>query len=426
MKKSIIFVAVALLILAVSCGGGSQRSKNGVFVPDSLLIVPGQRVGDRVMDRKGDCYILCIKKEQYRTAENLGVGSTAKEVTEVFQHIRIDTRDSKGHLSVDDLPDNGGWGNATIYCFHPDGKDLGIEFRISIEEEKPDGPKREWKALEMWVYDTGYPKPDGAFELHSKADNPQEPPVLSPSKIGEFVRPSKEGDEEYGGPYGYTSDPNGQYYNFESAVTYVRYGWWALRWCDESFTATSSQAPTGNIRYDAQNLLNDAEDGGGNRAETWCEGVKGYGIGESVTMTFISKANSIIEDDFVCIDKLLIVNGYAKDKITWKNNSRVKTLRLYVGNRHWCDLHLADIDKPQTFQLPDGLEVFPRKHGIEIPAEGEYAKLVGREPEVKIHVYQTDFRFEIMEVYPGDKYDDTCITGIAIDVSSRPPGWEDE
>jgi len=74
--------------------------------------------------------------------------------------------------------------------------------------------------------------------------------------------------------------------------------------------------------------------------------------------------------------------------------------------------------------LPDDLEVFPRKHGIEIPAEGEFADLVKREPEVKIHVYQTDFRFEIMEVYPGDKYDDTCITGIAIDVSRRPTGWE--
>jgi len=67
MKKSIIFATAALLISAVSCGR-SQRSKDAVFVPDSLLIVSGQRVGNRVIDRKGDCYILCIKTDGGRFA----------------------------------------------------------------------------------------------------------------------------------------------------------------------------------------------------------------------------------------------------------------------------------------------------------------------------------------------------------------------
>ena len=247
---------------------GDEAIRKPVSVPNELVIIPGQQVGDKIIDRKGDYSILCIKTDKYRTAENLGVGSTAKEVTEVYKNHKItiwgENISIGGLYLYDDYGRTG-----IIYCYHPNGMSMGIEFRVK-KERTPDGRIGGWRVTEVRVYDT----------------------------------------------------------------------------------------------------------------------------------------------------------GYAKNETTWKENSRVKTLRLYVGNRHWCDLRLKDTDKPQIFQLPEGLEVFPRKHGAEIPAKGEYAQWVDREPEVKIHTYQTNFRFEIMEVYPGDKYDNTCITGIAIDVSRRPISWE--
>jgi len=118
-------------------------------------------------------------------------------------------------------------------------------------------------------------------------------------------------------------------------------------------------------------------------------------------MSITTKAEIEGRDDEIRFRSLLIVNGYAKDAATWKNNTRVKVLRLYVGDRHWCDLHLEDVIKPQIFNFPDGLQIYPVKSGRKIQAGG----------------FRTDLSFEIMEVYPGDKFDDTCITGIALDVA---------
>jgi hypothetical protein len=231
----------------------------------------------------------------------------------------------------------------------------------------------------------------------------KEPLLLSPSETGEFSRHPKEEEHPY---YEYT--PNGQFYFFESSASPTTSPWSALVAKEITFTATSSLAPAGNIRYDAQNLSI------GSRAVTWCEGVDGDGIGESVTMSITTKTDMIERDRIFRITSLMIVNGYAKDQTTWQNNGRVKTLRLYVGDRYWCDLHLADIIKPQIFEFPSFMHISPAVHGKEIPAAGIFAEIEYGDDNVP--VYRTDLKFEIIEVYRGNKYDDTCITGIAIDV----------
>jgi hypothetical protein len=243
------------------------------------------------------------------------------------------------------------------------------------------------------------------------------PPTLTPVETAEFVRPFGEDEEE--DAYMFHPDPNGKYYHFENFVTGGDSSWDAYWKYEEQFTATSTLAPSGTVRYDANNLRNDRDRAvGGDRSTTWCEGVKGYGIGERIAMRVRTLA-LYERSDGPCFTNVMIVNGYAKDETAWKNNTRVKILRLYVNNKHWCDLHLADVIKPQIFTFPDGLEIFPAISGRQIAPEGIFVKPADAKngydwPESPV-VYQTDLTFEIIEVYPGDKFDDTCITGIALD-----------
>ena len=225
---------------------------------------------------------------------------------------------------------------------------------------------------------------------------------LKPSEIGEFATfdPDNGSDD---GTYPYRADPDGKYFHFEGFVSDGNSQWDTFSVYEEEFTASSTLPASRAIRYDAENLRNDThrEEGGGIRATTWCEGTPGYGIGERIRMSITTKAEIEGRDDEIRFRSLLIVNGYAKDAATWKNNTRVKVLRLYVGDRHWCDLHLEDVIKPQIFNFPDGLQIYPVKSGRKIQTGG----------------FRTDLSFEIMEVYPGDKFNDTCITGIALDVA---------
>ena len=242
---------------------------------------------------------------------------------------------------------------------------------------------------------------------------------LYPTEIGEFATPDNNSESD---TYPYRSDPNGKYYHFEPYVGDGDSQWDAISRYEEIFTATSTLAPSGNTRYDAKNLQNGTfrEDHGGNREVTWCEGVKGYGIGERINMSVRTKTVTEGNDEELCFWWLMIVNGYARNATTWENNSRVKTLRLYVGGNYWCDLHLEDVIKPQEFQLPEHLYIYPGKVGKIIPEKGAFSKPIdnsGYQGDINKPVYQTDLTFEIIDVYPGKKYDDTCITGIALTVS---------
>ena len=242
--------------------------------------------------------------------------------------------------------------------------------------------------------------------------------VLTPSEIGEFAREMTQADletEMYSGAENYLPEPQGMFYNFDSFTTGGDSSWDCMVY-QEEFTATSTLAPQGNTRYDADNLRNCKSkeayiQGSGNRSVTWCEGVPGHGIGERVTMRVTTKA--ITPDNIVSFHSIMIVNGYARNETTWRNNARVKILRLYVGDRHWCDLHLSDVIKPQIFELPDDMRIMPHTSGKKVEQPREWRELHHNGP-----VYQTELSFEIKEVYPGERYEDTCITGIALDAYS--------
>jgi len=247
--------------------------------------------------------------------------------------------------------------------------------------------------------------------------------TLTPSGIKEFYKQEKiEPAEMY--DFNYKEDPNGNFFFINSQFVYGRNRWDSLLYEDQ-FTATSTLAPGRTMNYEAENLQNKSgeSEGGGNRNTTWCEGVKGYGIGERVTMSVKTLPFSEETVNNLYFDSLLIVNGLAKDAVLWKDNTRVKTLRLYVGGKHWCDLSLYDTIKPQIFTFPDGLRIYPARSGKVIPKAGAFTVQWRNDNAASINtsVYQTDLTFEIVEVYQGDKYDDTCITGIALEIGYSEP-----
>lgn len=105
----------------------------------------------------------------------------------------------------------------------------------------------------------------------------------------------------------------------------------------------------------------------------WIEGVEGDGIGEWVEFT-VGRATPITE--------VYIVNGYAKSQKAFQNNSRVKQLKIYENGKPYAILNLKDCRSIQVFKL------------------GTSKGLCGK------------IRFEIMDVYKGDLYEDTAISEI--------------
>lgn len=148
-------------------------------------------------------------------------------------------------------------------------------------------------------------------------------------------------------------------------------------------SASSSLKAFKDIDYSAENI-HDL-----NYKTAWIEGVPGYGIGESVTYHFPPQNPRITE--------IIVVNGYVKSEQAWKDNSRVKKLKMYVDDKPFAILNLADSRQEQHFKFE------PLGYGDRQDWEALHKK-----PWWTI-------KFEILDVYKGDKYDDTAITEIYFD-----------
>ena len=169
-------------------------------------------------------------------------------------------------------------------------------------------------------------------------------------------------------------------------------------------TASSALKPQNKITYGSKNI------GDLNYQTTWVEGVKGYGIEETVAFKF--------PPGHPRITKVIIANGYIKSKILWKNNSRVKQLKMYLNNKPFAILNLKDVYAEQIFSIPtigykityglnnDGTTWWRYKdeNGRDIKSYHENSEL---QPSI--------IQFEILSVYKGDKYKDTAITEIYFD-----------
>ena len=113
----------------------------------------------------------------------------------------------------------------------------------------------------------------------------------------------------------------------------------------------------------------------------WVEGKKDEGTGEYLEYYF--------KNDSPRITEIIISNGYMKSEETWKNNNRVKKLKLYVNGVPLGVLNLKDSRTDQYFEVGT---LGHNKNGTDLI-----------------------LKFEILEVYKGSKYNDTAITEIYFD-----------
>ncbi len=139
----------------------------------------------------------------------------------------------------------------------------------------------------------------------------------------------------------------------------------------ESVVASSSLSSQGSNSYRASNIKD------WNHETAWVEGVSGFGIGEWIEFQNIS-------GDGRTLTAVTILNGYVKSDKAWSENARVKRLKVYRDGRPLCILELQNSRSLQTFGL----------------------QWVGDCSHIN------KLRFEILEVYPGTKYQDTVISEI--------------
>jgi hypothetical protein len=151
----------------------------------------------------------------------------------------------------------------------------------------------------------------------------------------------------------------------------------------DTLTASSELSPSKDAKYSASN----AHDLSYKTA--WIEGVDGHGIGEYLTY-HIQPTNPRITE-------IIVVNGYVKSAQLWRDNSRVKKLKMYIDNKPCAILNLEDTKAEQHFKV-EPIGNAPHDNWEELE---------------RMPVWT--MRFEILSVYPGDKYQDTAITEIYFD-----------
>lgn len=242
------------------------------------------------------------------------------------------------------------------------------------------------------------------YAVSAQIHLPSEPLLLTP-QIGSFFY------GELGGTY--DDWDHDMWCSFEKTPDAPNYGFedwqWigCSKWCHilvfANQATASSELASASDRYCAENVVWE------NRELAWAEGVEGVGIGEYIVYEQIVFSGNLIEpngnkilragsygdDGYIDYTQICIVNGYARDAKVWQENGRVKTLMMYVYDQPYARLELEDTINPQYFTIPEG--------DICVANGGEVS-----------------FKFVIEEVYPGTMYEDTCITGIAVDFGNVP------
>lgn len=115
----------------------------------------------------------------------------------------------------------------------------------------------------------------------------------------------------------------------------------------------------------------------------WVTNSQNHGLGESVTYTF--------PGDCPRITTVCILNGFTRNSNEWTDYSRAKKIKVYYDGEPYAILELQDTRDEQDFEV--GLLGYFDKD----------------------HPQQWTLTFEIIEVYPGRKYQNTAITELYFD-----------
>ncbi|HUS86786.1 MAG TPA: hypothetical protein VMW76_06070 [Bacteroidales bacterium] len=185
----------------------------------------------------------------------------------------------------------------------------------------------------------------------------------------------------------------------------------------------------GLSRYGGQNMFDN------NPATAWVEGEKGYGKGISL---YVSAGEEIIES-------MSVRNGYQKSNDLFTKNSRVKNIRISIMAGFFIEgqvtefesvyharqigeskmIILADVNDEQNIKLPwkyseieeakeIALEDFRNDFRVYLERAREMCPTCPPGPDFKFIL-----KLEIVDVYPGSAWDDTCISEL-IAITAKP------
>lgn len=133
------------------------------------------------------------------------------------------------------------------------------------------------------------------------------------------------------------------------------------------FCVSSELVGKDGRRYGPENLNRDGA--------AWCEGVRGDGIGQSITLRV---------DGGSPFKRLWIANGYGKSDKAFRDNGRIARLKITTDTGLATTVRLID----QAGEQP-----------IMLPREGPWRWV----------------RLTIAEVYRGARYADTCVSAVSAD-----------
>lgn len=153
--------------------------------------------------------------------------------------------------------------------------------------------------------------------------------------------------------------------------------------------ASSSLRESGHVHGPA--LLFD-----GKLDTAWCEGVPGNGVGQWVELHI----HPTYDGHWYDVEGLGIVVGYAKSRALFTANGRVRRVRVSVCGSHKAIEH-------RFAPLPSS----PALAAQLVPLDGS---LLGKKGSLRVEAGKdVCLRVEILDVAPGTKYKDTCISEIA-------------
>jgi hypothetical protein len=118
-----------------------------------------------------------------------------------------------------------------------------------------------------------------------------------------------------------------------------------------------------------------------NLLTAWVPNATGGTIGKKINFHFDATS--------AAFNSIIIYNGYIKNQESWAANARVKKFKLYINNKPSAILELQDVTASQTFSLPSTKSTVKGKDLV--------------------------LTLEIMEVYPGAKYNDVAVSEINFD-----------
>ena len=175
----------------------------------------------------------------------------------------------------------------------------------------------------------------------------------------------------------------------------------------------SSELKSKNEQYAAKNVIDN------NPATAWVEGASGSGINENIKIDFTPYTAGGKIEGSTLINKIGIINGYSKDKDTFKSNNRVKKIRITYNYRLGEDeiegrnsnpkekvLGSLGINEFNDQELRDKEKILG-EYILEDKMEMQYIQL--DEPLLASYI-----KITILDVYKGEKFNDTCISEVKV------------